>query len=111
MASVFKNQRHSPRITLSIPIQLIFGSQINLQGQIRDLSLKSAFVLVRSSIHMASNDELDFIIDGHADNPMGVIHGSARISRVVPGEGIAIFFIKIDEPSLSRLSRLVGSRS
>jgi hypothetical protein len=105
---MFKNQRNTDRVSSNLPIQLGFGSQITLSGQIKDLSLKAAFVIVKSSIHMATHDELTFTIENLPFNIDGTITGSARISRVAPGEGIAIFFIKLDDTSNNLLHRLVG---
>ena len=105
------NQRQAPRIAVSLPIKLKFGTQITLQGQIKDLSSNSAFVNIRSSaIHMASNDELNFAIEPHAENPQGLIEGSARISRVNVGDGIAIYFTKMDDVSSVRLQGLIAVR-
>lgn len=104
----FKNQRHSARVNSNLPIQVSFGSQITLSGQIKDLSLKSAFILLKSSIHMATHDELTFNIENLPFNLQGAIKGNARISRVAPGEGIAVFFTKLDDVSNDLLHRLVG---
>ena len=106
---VFKNQREAQRVEVNIPIRLSFGTQIVLAGQLKDISLKSAFVKVKSSICMAPNDELNFAIECTTDNPDGRVRGSARISRVIPGEGIAIYFIKMDESSTNRLQQLIGA--
>ena len=102
------NNRTSARYHLILPIDLSFGTQITLQGQLKDISLKSAFVNVRSSIHMAVNDEVGFTIPKlpHAQDVQ--IQGSARISRVSKGEGIAIYFTKIDESSTEHLQKLIG---
>jgi hypothetical protein len=103
-----QDNRYTQRINFSHPIQISFGSQFALQGQVRDISLKSVFVLIRStSIHMAMNDKLTFIIDNVPN--IGAIKGSARISRIAPGEGIAIYFIEMDSDSTHRLQRLIGT--
>lgn len=104
-----QNQRNIQRVSVTLPIQLIFGTQITLKGQVKDLSLKSAFVIVKASIYMAPNDELSFIIESLPDNPDGRIQGLARISRIAPGEGIAIYFTKIDDASTICLQKLVSS--
>ena len=104
-----KNHRETQRFNLSIPIHLIFGSQITLLGQIKDLSLKSAFINIKSSIHMALNDELKFNIGNLPGNLDSCIQGSARISRVAVGEGIAIYFTKMDDTSAGRLQRLIDA--
>ena len=101
------NQRDTQRLSLSIPIDLMFGTQITLRGQVKDLSPKGAFVLIKSSVHMATSDELEFNISvpGNAD---ACIHGTARISRVAPGEGIAVYFTKMDDASKGYLQKLAG---
>ena len=103
------NHRTTQRYNFSLPVNLSFGTQITLQGQIRNLSLKSAFINVKSSVHMALNDELTFHIGNSADNPEDHIQGSARISRLAVGEGIAIYFTAMDETSSSRLQELISS--
>lgn len=104
-----QNQRNLQRFPVTLPINISFGSQITLQGQIKDLSLKSAFINIRSSIHMAQNDELNFAIEKIPNNSEGRIEGSARISRIVVGEGIAIYFIKMDEASSTCLEQLINA--
>ncbi|MBF0490065.1 MAG: PilZ domain-containing protein [Candidatus Omnitrophica bacterium] len=106
---MYKNQRHSERFNLILPIQLSFGTQITLKGEIKDLSLKSAFIIIKSSIHMAPNDELKFCID-NLPNIEGGIEGTAVISRVVPGEGIAIYFDILEIESENRLQQLIAQR-
>ena len=108
---MLKNQRELQRVALNLPIQLVFGSQIILQGQIKDISSKSAFVKIKSSIHMAINDELSFIIERTANDPQGRVQGSARISRVTAGEGIAIYFTKMDTASLNQLQQMINAIS
>ena len=108
---MIKNQRQSQRFVVSLPIQLSFGPQITLLGHLKDLSLKSAFVKLKNSIYMEPNDELSFTIDYGSDNAEDRIEGSARISRIDAGEGIAIYFTKMDEGSSTRLQQLVATGS
>ena len=103
------NQRDTQRLSLSIPIDLIFGTQITLRGQIKNLSLKGAFIIIKSSVHMATNDELEVNIKGLPGDPDACIQATARISRVAPGEGIAIYFTKMDGISEGHLQRLVNT--
>ena len=103
------NQRSSKRFCLSLPVQISFGSQITLQGQIKDLSLKSAFIIIKSSVHMAMNEELTFVIEDLPHDPEGRVEGSARISRVAVGEGIAIYFTRVDDASIRHLQCLTGA--
>ena len=105
--SMFKNQRQENRVEMNLPIQLSFGSQITLQGRLKDISLKGAFVKIRDSVYMQENDELNFAIQRSSDNTEDAVHGSARISRIAKGEGIAIYFTKMDEASSTRLKKWV----
>lgn len=106
---IINNNRSSQRFPLVIPVDLIFGTQITLKGQVKDLSLKSAFINVRSSISMDTHDELEFSITGIPNNADAAIKGIARISRVSPGEGIAIYFTKMDDTSTAHLKQLVSA--
>ena len=98
-----KNQRENQRFAVSFPIQLKFGSQITLQGEVKDISAKSAFVKIKGSVHMQTHDELEFEIKRSLD----AVKGWARISRVAAGEGIVIYFTKMDEGSARRLKEWV----
>ncbi len=104
----FPNKRKISRIHSNLPIQLSFGSQITLEGYLKDVSLKSAFIKLKSSIFLQPNDELTFRIQRPAQDDKDRIEGSARISRIAKGEGIAIYFTKMDEGSTSRLKELIG---
>ena len=105
---MLNNHRTTQRFNFNLPVQLSFGSQITLQGQVKDLSLKSAFINVKGSVHMALNDELTFHIGNPADNGENRIQGSGRISRLAAGEGIAIYFTEMDQASSNRLQQLIG---
>ncbi len=109
MQQGYNNKRQDPRYTSSFPIQIIIGTQITLQGQLRDLSLKSAFIKIKESIFMQPNDELNFIIRRSVENLEDCVQGQARISRIAVGEGIAIYFTKMDEDSTNRLKQMVES--
>lgn len=103
----YKNQRQNQRVPVSLTIKMSFGSQVTLTGRIKDLSLKSAFILVKSSVHMDLNDEISFVIEHPSDNSQQGVQGLARISRVSGGEGIAIYFIRMDEASTNLLKQWV----
>ena len=109
-ADYSNNKRQTPRFAFNFPIQLSFGSQITLTGQLKDLSLKSAFVKIKSSIYMQPNDELSFTIQRSLNSVEEFIHGLARISRIAKGEGIAIYFTKMDDNSTTRLKELLTVR-
>ena len=101
------NQRQTQRVTLGLPIQISYGSQITIQGMLKDLSLKSAFIIIKNSIYMQMNDEVSFAILRSPQNTEVIVQGMARISRISPGEGIAIYFTKMDENSTNRLKEIV----
>jgi hypothetical protein len=101
------NQRQNSRVTVNLTVKISFGSQVTLTGRVRDLSLKSAFILVRSGVHMQLNDELTFVIDHPSGPTHRGVEGIARISRVSAGEGIAIYFTRLDEESLAQLKAWV----
>lgn len=103
----FKNQRQALRVSSDLPIRISIGSQLSFSGHLKDLSLKSAFIKVSGSIFVQSGDEITFIINSSTNNVLDLIKGFARISRIVPGEGFAVFFIKMDENSQNRLKKLV----
>lgn len=103
------NQRQNQRFQTNFLIQLMIGTQITLHGQLRDLSLKSAFIQIKESIYMQPNDELNFIIRRSVENLDDCVQGQARISRISAGEGIAIYFTKMDDDSVERLKILVDA--
>ncbi len=102
-----KNQRQNQRVQVNLTVKISFGSQVTLTGRIRDLSPKSAFIVIKAGVHMQLNDELAFVID----HPLGPTHrgaeGTARISRVSAGEGIAIYFTKLDDASTAQIRQWV----
>ena len=106
----YNNQRQTQRVPLSLPIQISYGSQITVLGQIKDLSLKSAFIIIKNSVFMQLNDEVSFSILRSVSGAEIIAQGTACISRFVPGEGIAIYFMKMDEASTARLKELVVVR-
>lgn len=100
----FNNQRQSSRASSSLPIQISIDSQITLKGELKDLSLKSAFIRVKTSVYIQTHDEVDFTIQL---SPTDLIKGSAHISRISPGEGFAIYFTTMDDASTTLLKKIV----
>src|SRR3989338_10799004 len=98
----FRNQRETQRASLSFPIQISLGTQITLRGELKDLSLKSAFVKIKTNIYLQQNDEISFAIQCAPANTDESVQGVARISRIAVGEGIAIYFTQMDPGSSSR---------
>ena len=102
------NKRQDQRFSSSFPVQISVGSQITLEGQLKDLSLKSAFMKIKESVYMKPNDELDFTIKLSLNGIESLIQGQARISRIAAGEGFAIYFTKMDESSTNLLKQIVN---
>lgn len=97
------NRRQSNRIKSSLPIDLQIDQQITITGQLKDISERSAFIVMKSSVYMQVNDEFKFQIN----NMDQVVTGTARISRIAPGEGIVVFFTHMDQSKSSSLSELL----
>ncbi len=103
----YDHQRQAARVALNFPITISMGSQITIAGELKDLSLKSAFIKVRNSIYLQVNDEIAFAIKRTTDSTDDLVCGSACISRIAPGEGMAIYFTKMEKDSTTRLKELV----
>ena len=105
---MLNNRRENNRVAASLPVEICIGSQVTIQGQLKDISSKSAFIRMKSSVFMQLNDELHFLIRCSTEESQEAFGGVARISRIAIGEGIAIYFTKMDESSSSRLKQLIG---
>ncbi len=101
------DQRGQPRISVEFPATISVGSQLTVKGQLKDLSLNSAFVRIKNNIYLNINDEVGITIQCSPDDENEVIQGVARISRIVPGEGFAVYFTNIDEDSLKCVKKLL----
>lgn len=102
------NRRQNNRVNSTLPVEISIGSQVTIQGRLKNLSDKSAFVEMRSSLFLQLNDELNFQIKYSLDDPDKSITGVARISRIAAGEGIAIYFTKLDTADAARLKELLN---
>ena len=101
------DQRGQPRVNVEFPATVSVGSQLTVKGQLKDLSLNSAFIRIKNSLYLNINDEIGITIQCSSDDENEVIQGMARISRMVPGEGFAVYFTKIDESSLKQIKKLL----
>ena len=102
------NRRQNNRIASSLPIEIQIDKQITIEGKLKDISHRSAFVTMKNSVYMQVNDEFKFFIKTALQNPEDTVSGTARISRIAKGEGIAIFFTDMDEKSSASLQQLLG---
>jgi len=101
------DRRREERFAFNLPARISVGSQLSLQGRLKDLSFKSAFIEMKNSVYLDRNDEVGFCIERLSGDGSRMIHGLARVSRVVAGEGLAIYFTRMDETSTSHLRELL----
>lgn len=100
------DQRGQPRVNVEFPATVSVGSQLTVKGQVKDLSLNSAFIRIKNNLYLSVNDEVGIVIQC-SSNEADHIQGLARISRMVPGEGFVVYFTKIDDNSLKQIKKLV----
>ena len=102
------DQRSQVRVSVEFPATISVGSQLTVKGQLKDLSLSSAFIRIKNNLYLDINDEVGIVIQcSEDDENEQLIQGMARISRIVPGEGFAVYFTKIDEDSLKYIKKLL----
>ena len=102
-----QDKRGQQRVELEITVAISVGSQITIKGQLKDLSVNSAFITIKNNIYLNVNDEIGIAIQSSPDDASVLIQGSARISRIVPGEGFAVYFTKLDDDSLKCIKKLL----
>jgi hypothetical protein len=103
----YNDQRGQPRVSVDFPATISIGSQLTVKGQMRDLSLNSAFIRIKNIIYLNINDEIGLAVQSSSEDATLLITGQARISRIVPGEGFAVYFTKIDENSVKQIKKLL----
>ena len=101
------DQRGLPRVSVEFPVTISVGSQLTVKGQLKDLSLGSAFIRIKNNIYLSINDEVGIIIQPSPEGTDVAIEGLARVSRIVPGEGLAVYFTKLDDDSVNSLKKLL----
>ena len=101
------DQRGQPRVNVEFPATISVGSQLTVKGLLKDLSLSSAFVRIKNNIYLNVNDEVGVTIQCSSNDVAVQIQGTARISRIVPGEGFAVYFTKIDDDSLKYIKKIL----
>ncbi|MBF0478973.1 MAG: PilZ domain-containing protein [Candidatus Omnitrophica bacterium] len=107
----FQNRRSYNRVHFLRPILIIIDPQVSINGRLRDISPKSAFVEMKYNVYLKNDDELKFRIQIDPENPDSVISGDARISRIAPGEGLAIYFHNLPDEETKKIEQLVASNS
>jgi hypothetical protein len=101
------DQRGQPRVSVEYPATVSVGTQLTVKGHLKDLSLNSAFIRIKNNLYLNINDEVGIAIQCSSDDVSVQIHGLARISRIVPGEGFVVYFTKIDDDSLKNIKRIL----
>ena len=101
------DQRGQPRAVVDLPATISVGTQISVNGQLKDISLNSAFIKIKSTIYLNVNDEIGITIQCSSNDASELIQGMARISRIVPGEGFAVYFTKLDDDSLKFIKKII----
>ena len=105
------DQRGQPRVNVEFPATISVGSQLTVNGTLRDISLNSAFIKIKYNIYLQINDEIGIAIQCSTNDASVQIQGMARISRIVPGEGFAVYFTKIDDDSLKCIKKILQKSS
>ncbi len=101
------DKRSQQRVAVELPATVSVGSQLTVKGLLRDISLSSAFITIRNNIYLNVNDQIGVTIQCSATDTDEQIVATARISRIVPGEGFAVYFTQIDETSLKLVKKLL----
>jgi len=101
------NRREDRRVASNLPIELKLDAQVTVQAKLKDISPNSAFVQMRESVYMRLNDELKFFIKRVGGDLATGIAGTGRISRIVQGEGIALYFTELDKEASAQLAELL----
>ena len=107
----YTDQRGQPRVNVEFPVTISVGSQLTVKGHLKDISLNSAFIRIKNNIYLNINDEIGIAIQSSADDAKIVVQGQARISRIVPGEGLAVYFTKIDDASSNYIKKVLQKSS
>lgn len=104
--NIRREQRRDARTQSEVPVSIIIGTQLTVQGHLRDVSMKSAFIRMKNNIFIAVNDEIEFAIQCSQDKE-DVVHGKGCIARIEKGEGFGIYFTEMDAQSEQKLKALI----
>ena len=101
------DKRGQQRVSVDFPATISVGTQLTVKGLLKDISLGSAFITIKTNIYLNVNDEIGVAIQSSPEDETVLVQGLARISRIVPGEGFAVYFTKIDDESLKNIKKLL----
>lgn len=99
-----QDKRSQQRVNVELPATVSIGSQLTVKGQLRDISLSSAFITMKNNVYLGINDEVGVVIQTETNEQ---IQALARISRIVPGEGFAFYFTKIDDVAVKSIKKIL----
>jgi hypothetical protein len=105
------DQRQQPRVSLELPATISIGTQLTINGQVKDLSLSSAFIKIKNMVYLNVNDEVGLVVQASPTDTTIIIEGTVRISRIVPGEGFAVYFVKVDDNSTKNIKKFLQKPS
>ncbi len=104
----FQDKRKEQRVAVTAKIKISIGTQLTVEGQIKDITLNSAFITMRNNIYLNSNDTISYEFEVTLDGKLCIFKGNAYVTRIVKGEGFVISFLKMDEASLNNLKKLLN---
>lgn len=95
----YNDKRKEQRVPVVAKIKISIGTQFTVEGQIKDLTVNSAFILMRNNIYLNTNDDVlyEFQVADY------VVKGKANVTRIVKGEGFVICFMNLDPVSQKNL--------
>jgi hypothetical protein len=104
------DQRGQPRVSLDLPATISIGTQLTVKGLLKDISQNSAFIKIKNMIYVNVNDQVGLSVQASPTDDTVMIEGTVRISRIVPGEGFAVYFEKMDDSSLKNIKKFLTER-
>lgn len=104
----FHDKRKEQRVGIVAKIKISIGTQLTVEGQIKDITLTSVFVSMRNNIYLNSNDTIQYEFETTVEGKPYVFKGNAYVTRIVKGEGFVISFSGMDDVSLNNLKRVLN---
>lgn len=109
--SSFKEKRQESRINSSLSVLVSIGTQLTLKGNLRDLSMTSAFVNIKESVFIETGDDITLSFNQSNVEVDDFIKVSAKVSRLVKGEGFAVYFTKVTDSAKEEIQKLCQHKS
>jgi len=102
-----RERRKTTRVRYDYPVEVFLQKGISLQGEIKDLSLKGAYITGVDLNLIETGEVFRFKIMLKRSKPALGVNVSARVVRKDSCKGIGISFSGMDIESLTNLRRLV----